>query len=125
MTEVAGTVKQVGQGLTQKTYNYEALDSLVDIVTNTAGTFRASLCQFRTLINALRRPSRSGYRSETEGRKRRRIILSIRVGDAHACLAACQLGNGYGVGVEYCGASAELYKSLVSDVVYQIRTIMF
>jgi hypothetical protein len=29
MTEVAGTVKQVGQGLTQKTYNYDALDSLV------------------------------------------------------------------------------------------------
>lgn len=37
MTEVAGTVKQVGQGLTQKTYNYEALDSLVDIITNSAG----------------------------------------------------------------------------------------
>jgi hypothetical protein len=38
MTEVAGTVKQVGQGLTQKTYNYEPLDALVDIVTNAAGT---------------------------------------------------------------------------------------
>jgi len=37
MTEVAGTVKQVGQGLTQKTYNYDALDSLVDIITNSAG----------------------------------------------------------------------------------------
>lgn len=37
MTEVAGSVKQVGQGLTQTTYNYEALGSLVDIITNTAG----------------------------------------------------------------------------------------
>ncbi|KAJ4989924.1 hypothetical protein SVAN01_04571 [Stagonosporopsis vannaccii] len=37
MTEVAGTVKQVGQGLTQKTYSYEPLGALVDIITNTAG----------------------------------------------------------------------------------------
>jgi YD repeat-containing protein len=37
MTEVAGTVKQVGQGLTQTTYKYDALGSLVDIVTNAAG----------------------------------------------------------------------------------------
>jgi methyl-accepting chemotaxis protein len=37
MTEVAGSVKQVGQGLTQTTYNYDALGSLVDIITNTAG----------------------------------------------------------------------------------------
>jgi hypothetical protein len=37
MTEVAGTVKQVGQGLTQQTYKYDALGSLVDIVTNAAG----------------------------------------------------------------------------------------
>ena len=109
MTEVAGTVKQVGQGLTQKTYNYDALDSLVDIITNSAGTFRASLRRFRALTNVLCRPSRSSYRSETEGRKRRWIILSIRVGDAHACLAACQLGNGYGVGVECCSGSVELY----------------
>jgi hypothetical protein len=39
MTEVAGTVKQVGQGLTQKTYKYDALGSLVDVITNAAGTF--------------------------------------------------------------------------------------
>ena len=57
MTEVAGTVKQVGQGLTQKTYNYDALDSLVDIITNSAGTFRASLRRFRPQINVLRRPT--------------------------------------------------------------------
>lgn len=37
MTEVAGTVKQVGQGLTQKTFSYEPLNALIDIVTNTAG----------------------------------------------------------------------------------------
>ncbi len=39
MTEVAGSVKQVGQGLTQTTYSYAPLNALVDIVTNTAGTF--------------------------------------------------------------------------------------
>jgi hypothetical protein len=38
MTEVAGSVKQVGQGLTQKTYKYDALGSLVNIITNAAGT---------------------------------------------------------------------------------------
>jgi len=37
MTEVADSAKQVGQGLTQKTYSYEPLSALVDIVTNTAG----------------------------------------------------------------------------------------
>ncbi|KAF2026351.1 hypothetical protein EK21DRAFT_25735, partial [Setomelanomma holmii] len=37
MTEVAGSVKQVGQGLTQKTFKYDALGSLIDIVFNTAG----------------------------------------------------------------------------------------
>ncbi|UPX20810.1 uncharacterized protein EKO05_0011029 [Ascochyta rabiei] len=37
MTEVTGTVKQVGQGLTQKTFSYEPLNALIDIVTNTAG----------------------------------------------------------------------------------------
>ena len=37
MTEVAGSVKQVGQGLTQKTFSYEPLNALIDIITNTAG----------------------------------------------------------------------------------------
>ncbi|CAA9961629.1 hypothetical protein PTMSG1_05006 [Pyrenophora teres f. maculata] len=37
MTEVAGSAKQIGQGLTQKTYEYGALGALVNIVTNTAG----------------------------------------------------------------------------------------
>lgn len=111
MTEVAGTVKQVGQGLTQKTYSYDALDSLVDIITNSAGTFRASLRRFRALTNVLCRPSRSSYRSETEGRKRRWkwVVLSVRERDAHACLAACQFGNGDGIGVECCSGSVELY----------------
>ncbi|KAG9385589.1 hypothetical protein A1F94_002339 [Pyrenophora tritici-repentis] len=37
MTEVTGSAKQIGQGLTQKTYEYGALGALVNIVTNTAG----------------------------------------------------------------------------------------
>jgi YD repeat-containing protein len=37
MTEVTDSVKQIGQGLTQTTYKYDALGSLVDIVTNAAG----------------------------------------------------------------------------------------
>ncbi|KAF1913239.1 hypothetical protein BDU57DRAFT_532310 [Ampelomyces quisqualis] len=37
MTEVTGSTKQVGQGLTQKTYKYDALGSLVEIITNAAG----------------------------------------------------------------------------------------
>jgi hypothetical protein len=37
MTEVEGSLKQLGQGKTQKTYNYEPLGSLVDIVFNSAG----------------------------------------------------------------------------------------
>jgi hypothetical protein len=37
MTEITGSLKQLGQGKTQKTFNYEPLDALVDIVFNTAG----------------------------------------------------------------------------------------
>ncbi|KAH7064169.1 hypothetical protein BKA63DRAFT_482962 [Paraphoma chrysanthemicola] len=37
MTEVTGSAKQIGQGLTQKTFKYDALGSLIDIVFNTAG----------------------------------------------------------------------------------------
>lgn len=37
MTEVEGSIKQVGQGLTQKTFKYDALGALIDIVFNTAG----------------------------------------------------------------------------------------
>lgn len=43
MTEVAGSVKQVGQGLTQTTYNYEPLSALVDVITNTAGKMKIVL----------------------------------------------------------------------------------
>jgi hypothetical protein len=42
MTEVEGSLKQLGQGKTQKTYNYEPLGSLVDIVFNSAGKFPAA-----------------------------------------------------------------------------------
>ncbi|KAF1946824.1 hypothetical protein EJ02DRAFT_450183 [Clathrospora elynae] len=48
MTEVAGTVKQVGQGLTQKTYEYGPLSALVDIVTNTAGQVVSAVVQKKT-----------------------------------------------------------------------------
>jgi hypothetical protein len=48
MTEVAGSVKQVGQGLTQKTFKYDALGSLVDIVTNTAGQVVSAVVQKAT-----------------------------------------------------------------------------
>ena len=45
MTEVAGSAKQVGQGMTQKTLNYEPLNALVDIVTNTAGQVVSAVVQ--------------------------------------------------------------------------------
>ncbi|KAI8931160.1 hypothetical protein NX059_011513 [Plenodomus lindquistii] len=45
MTEVEGTIKQVGQGLTQKTFSYEPLNALVDIVTNTAGQVVSAVVQ--------------------------------------------------------------------------------
>ncbi|KAL1800863.1 hypothetical protein ACET3X_001205 [Alternaria dauci] len=45
MTEVAGSAKQVGQGLTQKTFSYEPLNALVDIVTNTAGQVVSAVVQ--------------------------------------------------------------------------------
>jgi len=45
MTEVAGSAKQVGQGMTQKTFNYEPLNALVDIVTNTAGQVVSAVVQ--------------------------------------------------------------------------------
>ena len=37
MTLVTGSVKEIGPGLTQKTYSYSALDALVNIVFNKAG----------------------------------------------------------------------------------------
>jgi len=48
MTEVAGSVKQVGQGLTQKTFKYDALGSLVDIITNSAGQVVQAVVQKAT-----------------------------------------------------------------------------
>lgn len=45
MTEVEGTVKQVGQGLTQKTFSYEPLNALVDIITNAAGQVVSAVVQ--------------------------------------------------------------------------------
>lgn len=37
MTLVANSAKDLGQGLTQKTYSYSPLDALVNIVFNSAG----------------------------------------------------------------------------------------
>ncbi|KAF2824541.1 hypothetical protein CC86DRAFT_327321 [Ophiobolus disseminans] len=48
MTEVTGSVKQIGQGLTQKTFKYDALGSLVDIVFNTAGQVVRAVVQKAT-----------------------------------------------------------------------------
>ncbi|CAG5143788.1 uncharacterized protein ALTATR162_LOCUS1419 [Alternaria atra] len=45
MTEITGSAKQVGQGLTQKTFSYEPLNALVDIVTNTAGQVVSAVVQ--------------------------------------------------------------------------------
>jgi hypothetical protein len=45
MTEVTGSAKQIGQGLTQKTFSYEPLNALVDIVTNTAGQVVSAVVQ--------------------------------------------------------------------------------
>lgn len=45
MTLVDGTVKQLGNGLTQKTYSYSPLNSLVDIVFNTAGQIVQAVVQ--------------------------------------------------------------------------------
>lgn len=43
-------MKQVGQGLTQKTYSYEPLGALVDIITNTAG--KSKIFSFHTSASA-------------------------------------------------------------------------
>lgn len=45
MTLVDGAVKQLGNGLTQKTYSYSPLGALVDIVTNTAGQIVQAVVQ--------------------------------------------------------------------------------
>ncbi|KAF1843566.1 uncharacterized protein K460DRAFT_247885, partial [Cucurbitaria berberidis CBS 394.84] len=45
MTEIVGSTKQIGQGLTQKTFSYEPLNALVDIVTNTAGQVVSAVVQ--------------------------------------------------------------------------------
>lgn len=45
MALVDGTVKQLGNGLTQKTYSYSPLNSLVDIVFNTAGQIVQAVVQ--------------------------------------------------------------------------------
>lgn len=75
MTEVEGTIKQVGQGLTQKTYKYDALGSLVDIITNAAGMSFLLTSSFTT-ADICSRPSRASRCAETvwwRWKRRRRI----------------------------------------------------
>ena len=50
MTEVAGSVKQVGQGLTQTSYNYEPLSAIVDVITNTAGMLMVLFLDLKMLL---------------------------------------------------------------------------
>jgi hypothetical protein len=105
MTEVEGTIKQVGQGLTQKTYKYDALGSLVDIITNAAGMLTI-FTSFRSITNIRYRPSCASRCAEAQGRKRRwwrwqwrrRIQLSspIRICDTNACYAAQQVARDFG-----------------------------
>lgn len=45
MSLVDGTVKQLSNGLTQKTYSYSPLGALVDIVFNTAGNIVQAVVQ--------------------------------------------------------------------------------
>ncbi|KAF2124935.1 hypothetical protein P153DRAFT_389794 [Dothidotthia symphoricarpi CBS 119687] len=48
MTEVTGSLKQLSQGQTQKTFSYEPLNALVDIVFNTAGQVVQAVVQKAT-----------------------------------------------------------------------------
>jgi hypothetical protein len=100
MTEVAGSAKQVGQGLTQTTFSYAALGKLVDIVTNTAGkltvTFRLSVATNKRL-----RPSRVSSRAEDDRRRFRHRWIYHRstfwntVSYPQAGVASCQFGETY------------------------------
>jgi hypothetical protein len=58
MTEIEGSLKQIGQGKTQKTFNYEPLDSLVDIVFNSAGKLSAVFSADHRLTSPQARSSR-------------------------------------------------------------------
>lgn len=97
MTEVAGTVKQVGQGLTQKTYSYEPLDALVDIVTNTAGRSNTLLFRSSEFANALYRSSCSGHSPEAFLFQRERFFHALC--NCNTRHAAYQLVHQYGVGL--------------------------
>ncbi|KZM28215.1 uncharacterized protein EKO05_0011029 [Ascochyta rabiei] len=68
MTEVTGTVKQVGQGLTQKTFSYEPLNALIDIVTNTAG---------QVVQATVQKPSSSGGATSTPSATATPVTLPI------------------------------------------------
>ena len=92
MTEVAGSVKQIGQGLTQKTYSYEPLNALVDIVTNAAGTF-IQLFPSDYQLTILFRPSCSSSCSEADRWRRKFFALAHTLRDTDASQPARQLGH--------------------------------
>lgn len=81
-------MKQVGQGLTQKTYSYEPLGALVDIITNTAGKPRY-LFRSWEYVNMLCRASRSSHGSEGFWWRNHSPIHAVCVWDADACYATC------------------------------------
>lgn len=94
MTEVVGSTKQVGQGLTQKTFNYEPLGALVDIVTNAAGMC-AIFCPEERLADSDLRPSCLCSSSEDDKRWRKFLNNSVVFSNADACQSSCQLSHGY------------------------------
>ena len=94
MTEVAGSVKQIGQGLTQTTYSYDPLSALVDIVTNTAGTlYHLRLSDYR--LTSKSRPSCLCSCSEENKWRRRFLVLGHGFSDTHAGQPARQLSHEY------------------------------
>lgn len=91
MTEIEGSLKQIGQGKTQKTFNYEPLDSLVDIIFNSAGKLLAVFSADHRLTKP-NRPSPPGDCAEGQEQRRwkRRRLVCFGVVHAHARFPARQ-----------------------------------
>ena len=80
MTEVTGSVKQVGQGLTQKTFKYDALGSLVDIIFNAAGTLKYTTDSATNFLHPPQvRLSRLLYRSRHQVEVEEAAVLAVYV----------------------------------------------
>jgi hypothetical protein len=104
MTEVAGSVKQIGQGLTQTTYNYDPLDALVDIVTNAAGTLFPMRYIVARLTNICR-PSCQCDQAEEVRQWRRLLICSFGFGHPNASQLAREFTLAHECFVERVSAS--------------------